>query len=103
MNCKLWDNLVGEENILLYQRICTIKPKGMLAHEGHECSVNKVWTEGEGVVARQNRKKSFFCRCRLAGCIIIYCPTPLASQRILPGRKSLLSGVKSMKRSFKGL
>lgn len=52
----------------------------------YECGVNKVWTEGEGVVDRHGKtgRKVFFCPCQLAGCIIIYCPPPLASQRILP-------------------
>lgn len=48
--------------MLLYQRKCAIKPIRMLAHRRHECSVNKVWTKGESVVARHGRtgRKVFF-------------------------------------------
>lgn len=41
--------------MLSYQGKCAIKPLRMLAHKRKECSVNKVGTEGEGVVARHGR------------------------------------------------
>lgn len=41
--------------MLLYQGKCAIKPIRMLNHKRNECSVIKVRTEGEGVVARHGR------------------------------------------------